>query len=136
MALASGMDGEAAPRDGIAGPIPAEVTAVVDGDTVEVRARIWLGQDVTTRVRLHGIDTPEIHGKCDEERAKARRAKIFVEAAIAGGRVTLSNVQYGKYAGRVVADIVLADGRGLAEALIQAGLARSYGGGKRQSWCG
>jgi micrococcal nuclease len=28
------------------GPIPAVVTEVVDGDTIGVRARIWLGQQI------------------------------------------------------------------------------------------
>ena len=42
------------------GPIPAEVLKVVDGDTLEVEARIWLGQGVQVSVRLRGVDTPEL----------------------------------------------------------------------------
>lgn len=133
--LLAAPEGLGAGRDVIAGPVPAEVVAVIDGDTVDVRARIWLGQDVATRVRLDGVDAPELKGKCEAERAQAQQAKAFVEAAVANPHVTLFNVQYGKYAGRVVADVVLADGRRLADALIAAGLVRPYGGGKRQSWC-
>ena len=33
----------------LAGPIPARVLAVIDGDTIEVQARIWLGQEINTR---------------------------------------------------------------------------------------
>lgn len=122
-------------RDVIAGPVPATVLSVIDGDTLEVRARIWLGQDVVTRVRLDGIDTPERRGKCDEERALAAQAKAFVETAIGSNQITLSQIQYGKYAGRVVADVVLRDGTHLGNALVRAGLARAYAGRKRSSWC-
>ena len=33
-------------KDVLAGPVPAEVVRVVDGDTLLVRAEIWLGQTV------------------------------------------------------------------------------------------
>ena len=56
----------------VPGPVPAEVLAVLDGDTLVVRARIWLGQDVETRIRLDGIDAPELKGKCESERRKRR----------------------------------------------------------------
>ena len=37
------------PRAGdvVPGPVPARVVAVIDGDTITVRARIWLGQDAS-----------------------------------------------------------------------------------------
>jgi endonuclease YncB( thermonuclease family) len=31
--------------------------------------------EVTTRVRLRGIDAPELHARCDDERAKALAAR-------------------------------------------------------------
>ncbi len=34
---------EAGAQDRLAGPVPAEVLSVIDGDTIEVRAVIWLG---------------------------------------------------------------------------------------------
>lgn len=122
-------------EDVIPGPIPARVTGVIDGDTIVVRARIWLGQDVETRVRLAGADAPELNGGCEEERRLARRAREFVQAMAAGGRVVLSHITYGKYAGRVVARVRVPGGEDFSEALIAAGLARPYGGGRRRSWC-
>ena len=118
------------------GPVAAEIVAVIDGDTIAVRARVWLGQDVEIRVRLAGIDAPEIRGRCARERLLAGRARDFVAARTAGGRVTLSDIQYGKYAGRIVARVTTAGGQDLARALLRAGLARTYGGGGRLSWCG
>ena len=54
--------------DRLAGPVQAEVLRVLDGDTGEVEARIWLGQTLRTLVRIRGADTPELHGKCARER--------------------------------------------------------------------
>jgi len=50
---------------------PAEVLRVIDGDTFEARVRIWHGMDVTTRGRLRGIEAPELHARCAEERGRA-----------------------------------------------------------------
>lgn len=129
----------AAARERLAGPVPATVTAVVDGDTLEVRARIWLGQEIATRVRLAGIDAPELRARCPHERALALRATDFLERRF-GGRRTLSgirlhDIENGKYAGRVVARVETADGEDLASLLLGAGLAQRYDGGRRTSWC-
>jgi micrococcal nuclease len=59
------------------GPIPAKIVSVYDGDTITVRAHIWLGQAVETKVRLDGIDTPEINGKCDAEKTLALQARDY-----------------------------------------------------------
>ncbi len=57
------------------GPIRARVTGVIDGDTLAVQARIWLGQDVDIHVRLTGIDAPELKSKCAAERDAAVKAR-------------------------------------------------------------
>lgn len=122
------------------GPVPARVIAVLDGDTIEVRARIWLGQEVTTRVRLAGVDAPELSGRCAQERTLAERARDLVRSRIeaaagAAGHVLLRDVRYGKYAGRVLARVETAAGEDLGGMLIGAGLARPYAGQARASWC-
>jgi len=124
-----------AAQDVLAGPVPARVIAVVDGDTLVVRARIWLGQVLETRVRLAGIDAPELHGRCAEERERATRARDFLVRAVDGGEIVLRHVEFGKYAGRVIARVETAAGEDLADALLRAGLAREYGGERRRSWC-
>ena len=111
------------------------MTGVIDGDTIVVRARIWLGQEVETRVRLTGADAPELDGGCEVERRLARRARDFVRDKAAGGQVVLSHIAYGKYAGRVLARVRIPGGEDFSEALIKAGLARPYGGGRRRTWC-
>lgn len=117
------------------GPFSAEVLQVVDGDTLEVRVAIWLGQDVVTHVRLLGIDTPELRGKCDAEKAKAAAARDLLRSLVEGQPVTLRDVAYDKYGGRVLALVSGADGKPLADRLITAGLARAYDGKARAGWC-
>ncbi len=122
-------------RDAIPGPVSALVVDVIDGDTVVVRARIWLGQEVETRVRLDGVDTPELRGKCQAARRLAREARAFVQAKVDGRQVLLRDIQYGKYAGRVVARIQTPDGEDRTAALIAAGLGHAYDGARRAPWC-
>ena len=124
-----------AARETLPGPVAARIVEVVDGDTLTVRARVWLGQDVEIRVRIAGIDTPELRGHCAYERRLARAARAFVAARIGTAEVTLTDIRYGKYAGRVVARVVTATGVDLAPALIAASLARAYAGGRRAGWC-
>ena len=97
---------------------PARVLSVYDGDTVKVEAAMWPGLTWTGSVRVRGVDTPELRGKCDGEKRKAVAARAFVRERV-GNRVTLVNVRKGKYAGRVVARIRLADGSDLTELLIR-----------------
>lgn len=118
------------------GPVPARVIRVVDGDTIHVVARVWLGQDIETAVRVLGIDTPELKGKCAAEREKAQAAKAFVENILpAGTTVLLIDVRSDKYGGRVLAKVALTVGSDLADALIGAGFARRYAGDRRLPWC-
>jgi micrococcal nuclease len=116
------------------GPVEAEVLRVVDGDTLTVRAKIWIGQELTTNVRLSGVNAPELSGTCDAERALAEQARRFLTERVEGRAVTLRNIALDKFGGRVVA--VVEDGAGdLATALLAARLAVPYDGGRRGSWC-
>ena len=122
-------------QETISGPIPARVVRVVDGDTITVRARIWLGQDIETQVRLDGIDAPEMRGKCQGERRLAQKARDLIVKFTGNGQVILRDIQYGKYAGRVVARVLTQDGRDFSQILLGAGLGRPYNGGRRETWC-
>ena len=125
-------------------------------EPLRVRARIWLGQDLAIYVRLAGVDAPETRGACARERELAQRAQDFVASHLALGRdpgggpggdpggdpgkdkepsVQLREVRYGKYARRVVARVETEAGLDLSAALLAAGLAQPYDGGRRPSWC-
>ena len=117
------------------GPVRAQVVRVLDGDTFDASARIWLGQAIEIRVRIMGIDAPELRARCAAERERAEAARDFLARRIEGNEVKLTSVRYDKYGGRV--DAAVADERGdIARAMLKARLARSYEGGRRASWCG
>jgi micrococcal nuclease len=124
-----------AARERLPGPIPASVAVVIDGDTLRVKARVWLGQEVDTLVRLLGVDAPELDGRCADERRRAEDARAFLRRRAQGGRVSLVDVRTDKYGGRVLARVLDDDGTDLGAALVAAGLARPYGGAKRTPWC-
>jgi endonuclease YncB( thermonuclease family) len=117
------------------GPIPADVVAVIDGDTLAVQAHIWLDQVVATHVRLLGIDAPELHGHCPRERQAARQARDVLSRLTRGGAVTLEDLRLDKYSGRVLARVRDARGADLGAALLSARLATAYDGGRRSDWC-
>jgi len=124
------------PREPLAGPIPAMVVRVVDGDTLNVRARIWINQELDTAVRLLGIDAPELNGACEAERLKARQARDFLEARSAGRLVVLHEITNDKYGGRVIARVATESGEDLGAGLVAMGLAATYDGrGPRPKWC-
>ena len=127
--------GTQAGRSELAGPVEAELIEVIDGDTLSVRIPIWPGQTVETLVRLEGVDTPEIKGKCAAERERGREAQTFVKKLLGGDGVMLHEVRFGKYAGRVLARVTTKAGEDVATRLVERGLGRLYGGGKRAGWC-
>lgn len=99
---------------------------VVDGDTVR------LGSE---RIRLIGLDAPELHGKCRKEKRLAIRARDRLAELLATDQVEIiRSARLDKY--RRTLAIVRADGIDVARILISEGLARPYHGERRQSWCG
>jgi micrococcal nuclease len=121
-----------AAEDVLNGPVNAELLRVIDGDTIEVRARIWLGLDLTTRVRLSGIDAPELDGVCRAEREKARAAKLLLLRSLSP-TLMLNDIRHDKYGGRVVARVGTATVDDVGGVLTAAGLAVPYGNTAR--WC-
>ena len=87
-------------------------------------------------IRVNGIDTPEIRGKCEKEKYDAKQAKEMVTDILKDAeRINLKNMQRGKYF-RIAADVFV-DGESLADMLIEAGMAVRYDGGKKpHKWCG
>ena len=117
-------------KDRMAGPLAAEVVRAIDGDTLEVKVQIWLGQELTTNVRVRGIDAPEMKGRCQKEKEMAQGGGGT--ACRTGGRHgELSNVEADKYGGRVLADVETVGGAGLARLMLASGLVRAYDGGAR-----
>ena len=107
-----------------------------DGDTITFNLpnlHPIIGNKI--HIRINGIDTPEIRGKCDKEKYNAQQARDMVAEILKDAEhIDLKNMERGKYF-RIVADVYV-DGENLAEALVDAGMAVRYGGGKKNSrWC-
>lgn len=115
---------------------PAEVIRIIDGDTFEARVRVWPGLDVDTKIRLRGVDAAELHARCDSELAQAQAARVALVRILGEGGVTISRVGIDKYGGRVDATIATRTTADVSAALLTAGFARAYDGGRRGSWCG
>jgi len=119
------------------GNYKAEVVKVIDGDTVKLNVRIWPKLTQQINLRLKEINTPEKRGKkiSDCEKKAGQKATNFTQQWLKGAKtVTVSEVQLGKYAGRVLGKLSK-EGKDLGEALIEAGHAKPYSGGKRKPWC-
>ncbi len=116
---------------------PLRDPAVYDGDTVYITMPGLPAELARMSVRFDGVDTPERgrRAQCEAEADLAEQARDFVVQTIENAeRVEFCEPLWGKYAGRVVARVVV-DGEDLAEELIIAGLAHAYDGGQREGWC-
>jgi micrococcal nuclease len=91
-----------------------KVIAVSDGDTISV-----LLDGTAVRVRLNGIDCPE------KNQPFGKRAKQFTSELAFGKAVILMERGSDRY-GRLLADVLLPDGRSLNRELVNAGLAWWY----------
>jgi endonuclease YncB( thermonuclease family) len=119
-----------------AGGHPAEVLRVNDGDTFEARVHVWPGMQVTTKVRLRGIDAAEFRSQCAEEYRLATAARDALSRVLAEGGVTIGRIDFDKYGGRVVANAATRNTPDVSEALLKTGYVRAYDGGRRDGWCG
>ena len=116
---------------------PVMVTRIVDGDTFKATVLLADGIEVmSVGVRLRNVDTPEIHGQCDDEIARAEQAKLrLAELIPVGSVIEISNVKNDKYPGRIDANVFDENNHDVGLILIKEGFGRPYSGGKRQSWC-
>jgi endonuclease YncB( thermonuclease family) len=122
-------------RRPVLGTHPADVLRVIDGDTFEARVAVWPGIDITTKVRLRGIDAPEMRARCPQERSKAEAARDALRAMLAEGDVAVLHVGIDKYGGRVLADALTRATPDVSAAMLGKGHARAYAGGRRETWC-
>jgi len=113
----------------------SKVISVYDGDTFRVDINSLppiVGKNIA--IRVNGVDTPEIRGKCQYEKNLALEARDFVRDKLSNAKeIKLTNLQRGKYF-RVVAN-VLVDGVSLEQELLDNKLAYRYDGGRKLSWC-
>lgn len=112
-----------------------KVDSVHDGDTFTITVPKWpaiVGEGI--EIRVNGIDTPEIRGKCKYEIDLAYKAKEFTTAFLTTtSKIYLKNMSRDMYF-RIDADVIV-DGKSLSQELIKAGLGYEYYGATKKLWC-
>jgi endonuclease YncB( thermonuclease family) len=99
---------------------------VIDGDTFRFEGE---------KIRIADIDTPEVKGRCAQERALAARATDRLAVLLAAGPFELETIggrdedRYGRKL-----RIVTRNGRSIGDQLVAEGLARTWSG-RREPWC-
>ena len=113
----------------------SKVISIYDGDTLMVNIDSFpdiVGKNI--RIRIKGIDAPEIKGKCQKEIDLAIMARDYLRNAInQSSQIELRNIERGKYF-RIVGELYI-DGENISKGLIKEKLAYIYHGGKKRSWC-
>jgi len=113
----------------------SKVISIYDGDTLRVNIDSFpdiVGKNI--RIRIKGIDAPEIKGKCQTEIDLAIMARDYLRNAInQSSQIELRNIERGKYF-RIVGELYI-DGENISKGLIKEKLVYIYHGGKKRSWC-
>ena len=117
------------------------VTNVYDGDTFTLVSKLpYEGSPLYKfKVRIAGIDCPEIRGKTQQEKDAAQAAKKEVMELILYKEVQLDNIGLEKY-GRLLADVyIIIDNNNnnkinIGQHLLNKGLAKVYNGGTKEYW--
>lgn len=107
------------------------IASIYDGDTFKINLNCSLAvycEKVPVRVR--GVDTPEIKGKTEREKALAQKAKAFTKDFLSVAPVTLSDCGRDKYF-RLLCDVTNGAGNDLAQELIKRDLGYAYQGGTK-----
>ncbi|WP_299592640.1 thermonuclease family protein [uncultured Tateyamaria sp.] len=106
-------------------PDERRVTCVVDGDT------LWYEG---TKIRLIGIDTPEVQGRCAAERKTADQATQYLTKLLNTGLRKIEFDGEDRY-GRALARLWVKSGE-IGPAMLAAGLAEPYPRRGPRPWCG
>ena len=118
--------------------IVVEYVKVYDGDTVVVRLPSLPPPLDRLRIRLEGIDTPEIGkgARCTEEQVAAEAARVYLEGLMTGSsEIHVYSFRWDKYGGRILGDLHVTEGR-VRDLAVKNGFAVPYAGtGPRHDWC-
>ena len=115
----------------------ATVTKVYDGDTLTCTVMLGFKVELKkVKVRLLGVDTPELRDRDEFKRKAAYAARDFVRDQVLNKKVILKSERLDKY-GRSLGVVFLRDEKGersdvsVNSLLLLQGLAAHYDGGKR-----
>jgi len=96
----------------------AKIERIVDGDTIDILVDCGFNIFVKERIRLIGIDTPELHEK------EGTQVKQFLEGYLEDKDIKVKTFKKGSF-GRWLAELY-ADDENINELLLKLGKARKY----------
>jgi len=100
----------------------AKIIDVYDGDTFTFEVDLGFSIKVTEKIRLAGINTPEVRGK---EKIKGYEVRDYVSSLILNKDVTIKVYKKGKF-GRYVAEVILEDGTDLTKLLLDKQMGKEF----------
>ena len=111
-----------------------KINRVVDGDTVDARIDLGFKVHINVRIRVYGINTPEVRTKDLDEKRRGKAASARMKEILAhADSVSVKSLGVDKF-GRCLG-ILMVEGAGtkykVAEQLIKEGHGVEYFGGKR-----
>ncbi len=111
----------------------AEVTRIVDGDTLDARIDLGFNVHINKRIRLNGIDTWESRTRDKEEKAKGLAAKARLKEILEVHKNKFKLISHGtgKF-GRVLGEIETASAGDVCDLLVSEGHAYAYFGGNKE----
>ena len=98
----------------------AKIVKVIDGDTFDFEIDLGFSIHVKERLRLYGVNTPEIRGS---ERSEGLKVKKYVTKKILNKTFEILVYKKGKY-GRYVADLMLTKKERLSVHLYKKNMAK------------
>ena len=108
----------------------AYVVSVYDGDTCDVEIDLGFKIIIKERLRLLGVDTPEIRTKDKAEKKRGIQVRDKLRKLIFRQTVLIATEKEGKF-GRYLADMWTSTGLHINSWLLESGYANEYFGGKR-----
>jgi micrococcal nuclease len=104
------------------------INKVVDGDTLDVSIDLGFYVTILQRIRLNGLDTPEINSKDELERNMAQEAKMFLSDWMSYQKqLKIKTIKDDKY-GRMLGDIIGDNGITVNSLMLERGYAWPYDG--------
>ena len=110
-----------------------EVIRVIDGDTIDCFIDLGFNVSIKSRIRLHGINTPETRTRDIKEKHYGIEAKLKLCKLLEDNEVTMVSHGIGKF-GRVLG-VLYVDDVNINDILVKEGYAIEYNGGKRMETC-
>lgn len=102
------------------------LVGVIDGDTLDLDLDLGFSLVLRQRVRLYGIDAPEVRTRDAAEKERGLRAKAFVQAWFGEPGDVLVRTSKEEKFGRMLADCFRPGSPSLVEELLSRGLAKPY----------